>query len=168
MAEPVPPTYPREVIGLFADRESFESAVGALMQAGFERAELSVLASHESIDVAKRPEKTWREVLTALVGEARYESSLVASGAIFLAGGPMAATLAAVIGAAVGGMAIKEILDDVTAKPHSEDFVRSVEAGSVILWVRTEDREQEAEATRILGAHGAANVHSHAVPPASG
>ncbi|MDP7547632.1 MAG: hypothetical protein QGF20_10100, partial [Alphaproteobacteria bacterium] len=39
-------------------------------------------------------------------------------------------------GAAVGGIAVKEILDEVTSTPHTEDFARSLEAGSVILWVR--------------------------------
>ena len=151
----------REVVGLLADRESFERAVDALIAAGFHRADLSVLASHESIDAAGAPGKPWRDVLTALVGEIRYEGPLVASGAIMLAGGPTAATIAAIVGAAVGGVAVKEVLGEVTAKPHTDDFARSLDAGSVILWVRADDSESEATATRILVDAGAANVHVH-------
>lgn len=150
---------PTEVVGLFADRESFERTVAALLQAGFDRPDLSVLASHESLDAAGRPGKQWREALLPLVGEIKYEGPLVASGAIFLAGGPLAASIAAVIGAAVGGIALKDVLEEMTAKPHTDDFARSLAAGSVILWVRAADDSQERRAQEILSANGANNVH---------
>jgi hypothetical protein len=149
------------VVGLLADRKDFESAVEALTAAGFERADLSVLGSHESIDAAGRPGKPWRDVLTALVGEIKYEVPLVASGAVFLAGGPMSATIAGLVAAAVGGIAAKEIIDEVTSSPHTEDFARSLEAGGLILWVRADDGERESAATRILTDHGGTNVHTH-------
>lgn len=148
-----------EVVGLFRDRASFEAAVDALLEAGFERADLSVLASHESLDAAGKPGKPWRDVLTALVGDLKYEGPLVASGLIFLAAGPVTATFAAVAGAAVGGMAAKEFLEEVTAQPHTDDFARSLEAGGVILWVCAETDEGRQQATAILTAHGGQNVH---------
>jgi hypothetical protein len=151
----------REVVGLFSDRDSFEAAVKALTEAGFGHADLSVLGSHESIDAAGGPGKPWRDALTAMVGEIKFEAPLVASGAIFLAGGPVAATIAGVIGAAVGGVAVKEILEEVTAKPHTEDFARSLAAGSVILWVRASDASRERQANAILKQHRGANVHVH-------
>jgi hypothetical protein len=150
-----------EAIGVFADLGSFETAVGALTAAGFTRTDLSVLASHESIDAAGKPEPTWKEVLTALVGEVRYEGPLVASGAVFLAGGPVAAAIAAIIGTAVGGIAVKELLEEVAAKPHTLDFARSLAAGSVILWVRAETPERQATAMGILASAGGTNVHLH-------
>jgi len=149
----------REVVGLFASRGDFESAVGALLESGFERTDLSVLASHESIDVAGEPGKPWKDVLTALVGELKYEGPLVASGAILLAGGPTAAAIAGVIGAATAGAAAMQVLDEVTATPHTEDFARSLDAGSVILWVAAETPEKEKQASAILNLHGGANVH---------
>jgi hypothetical protein len=154
----------REVIGLFADRDNFEAAIAALMEAGFDRADLSVLSSHESIDAAGKPGKPWRDVMTAMVGEIKYEVPLVASGGIFLAGGPVAATIAGIIGAAVGGVAIKEVLEEVTAKPHTEDFARSLEAGSVILWVRAADSDREAAAADILESNGGYNIHVNERP----
>ena len=152
--------YPTEVVGLFADRDGFEGAVAALLAAGFERADLSVLASHESLDAAGRPGRPWREAMLAVVGEIKYEGPLVASGAIFLAGGPLAASIAAVIGAAVGGVALKDVLEEVTSQPHTEDFARSLAAGSVILWVRAVDATQEQRAREVLAASGAGNVHT--------
>ena len=111
--------YPTEVVGLFADRDGFERAVATLLESGFERPDLSVLASHESLDAAGRPGKPWREAMLAMVGDLKYEGPLVASGAIVLAGGQLAATIAAVIGAAVGGAAVKDVLEEVTAQPHT-------------------------------------------------
>lgn len=156
----------REVVGLFADQGPFEGAIKTLLGSGFEHADLSVLASHESLEAATTSQPRWRDRLTALVGELRYEGPLVASGAILLAGGATAAWLAGVIAAAVGGLAVKELLGEATATPHTDDFARSLAAGSLILWVRADAPEREAAARRILAAHGASNIHS--VPPAGG
>lgn len=154
-----------EVVGLFTDRRTFEAAVEALVAAGFERADLSVLSSHESIAAAGAPGKPWKDVLAAMVGELKYEAPLVASGAILLAGGPLAATIAGIIGAAVGGVAVKEVLDEVTATPNTEDFARSLAAGNVILWVRAPDAERQGTAQSILEASGGLNVHVYQPTP---
>jgi len=151
----------REVIGLFSDQDSFEAAIAALLGQGFERTDLSVLSSHESIDAAGTPGKPWRDVMTAMVGEVKYEVPLVAAGGVFLAGGPVAAVIAGIIGATVGGVAIKEVLEEVAAKPHTEDFARSLDAGGVILWVRVADSDQETAAKDILQQNGGFNIHVH-------
>ena len=160
-----PPVSFREVVGLFADMEGFESAATSLLDRGFDRTDLSVLASHESLDAAGKPGRPLKDVLAALVGELKYEGPLVASGAILLAGGPTAAAIAGVIGAATAGAAAKETLDDLTAAPHTEDFARSLDAGSVILWVRVTDSELEERAAEILARHGGTNVHVHETTP---
>ena len=151
----------QEAVGLFADRESFEIAIKALIDAGFDRADLSVLSSHESIDAAGAPGKPWQDVVTALVGELKFEVPLVASGAVFMVGGPIAATVAGLIGATGVGIAAKEVIEGVTSSPHTEDFARSLEAGSVILWVRTSDSANQARALAILTKSGGKNVHIH-------
>ncbi len=150
----------QEVVGVFSDRARFEAAVNALTAAGFERSDLSVLASHESIDAAGDPPRRWQDAFAALVGEVKYEVPLVASGAIVLAGGATAAVIAGFIGAAVGGVALKEVLEEVTAAPHTRDFERALKTGSAVLWVRISHREKEALATTILQEHGASNVHT--------
>lgn len=153
--------YPREVVGLFADRAHFEAAVGALLQAGFARSDLSVLSSHESLEAAGREGKPWRDVLTGLVGELKYEGPLVAAGLIALAAGPVGAAIAGLVAAGVGGAAAKELLDEITAVPHSEDFSRALAAGSIILWVLAPDETGEKQAAAILREAGAQNIHSH-------
>ncbi len=149
----------REVVGILTNRDDFEAAVNALLEAGAERSDLSVLSSHESLAVAGKPAKPWKDALTALVGEIKYEGPLVASGAILLAGGATAAAIAGIIGAAVGGAALKEVLEEVSASPHTESFARSVDAGSVILWVRVDDKSAETRAISMLEQNNAVNVH---------
>jgi hypothetical protein len=149
----------REMVGTFSDRAHFEAAVAALQVAGFARSDLSVLASHDSLDAAGRDAKPWKDVLTALVGELKYEGPLVAAGLIALAAGPTGAAIAGLVAAGVGGAAVKELLDEVSAIPDSEDFARALAAGSVILWVTVTDEAEVEKAKRALAAHGAANLH---------
>ena len=151
----------REAVGIFADRTSFEAAVRHLKSEGFEHADLSVLDSHESLDAAGDPGTPWNEALAALVGEIKYEGPLVGSVAVLLAGGPTAALVASVIGAATAGVAAKEVLDEVTATPHTEDFANALAAGSVILWVYCADQAREAAALKTLEDFGGQNVHMH-------
>ena len=151
----------REAVGIFKDRTSFEAAVHHLLEAGFERTDLSVLDGHESLDVAGEPGKPWKDVLTAMVGEIKYEGSLVAAGAILLAGGPTAAVIASIIGAATAGVAAKEVLDEVTSTPDSEDFTNALAAGGLILWVSCSDETREQQAQEVLKKFDGANVHIH-------
>lgn len=150
-----------EMVGVFSNRQQFEAAVAALYEAGFTHADLSVLSSHDPIDVAGKPGKPWRDALTALVGELKFEGPLLASGIIYLAGGPVSGTIAALVGATVGGLAAKEVLDEVTSSPDTEDFARALEAGSVILWVHAPEAGRQDETRRIMETHGAENIHLH-------
>jgi hypothetical protein len=109
--------------------------------------------------VAGTPGKPWKDVLTALVGEIKYEGPLVASGAILLAGGPTAAIIASIIGAATAGVVAKDVLDEVTATPHTENFANALAAGGVILWVVCTTDDKINKAKSVLAKFNAENVH---------
>lgn len=153
------PSVSREIVGIFAERRQFEAAVDELLKDGFERSDLSVMSSHESLEAAGRLGRDWRDALVGLLGELRYEGPLVAAGLIAVAAGPVGAAVAALLAAGIGGAAVKELLDEVTALPHSGEFARALEAGSIILWVAAPDALREARARAVLERHGAANVH---------
>jgi hypothetical protein len=161
-SDPHDPTT-REIVGTFSDREHFQAAIDRLIKAGFSRADLSVLSSHDSLDivgdVTGQPGKPWRDVLTALVSEVKYEGPLVAAGLIALAAGPVGATIAGLVAAGVGGVAFKELLDEISAIPDSDDFARALAAGSVILWVMVRDQLEEERAKAVLRDSAAQNVH---------
>lgn len=150
----------REVVGTFSDREHFQAAIDRLIAAGFDRTDLSVLSSHESIDVAVgREGKPWKDVLIALVGDLKYEGPLLSAGLIALAAGPVGGTIAGLVAAGVGGAAVKELLDEVAALPDSTAFARALEEGDVILWVAVETEEKEDRASQILRETLAQNIH---------
>jgi hypothetical protein len=164
------PSFPviREGVASFPDREHFHLAVSNLLAAGFDTSDLSVLASHDSLAAAGEPLEPKPKILPAgLADEIKYVAPLTVAGIIVLSGGAIAATIAALVGAGLGGAALKELFDDYTAPRHAEDFEAALRAGAALLWVRCEDSERELTATRILEQAGGRHVHVHGRPPHS-
>jgi hypothetical protein len=154
------PSFPivREAVASFPDREHFHRAVANLLAAGFDTADLSVLASHDSLAAAGEPPAPQPKLLPAgLADEIKYIAPLTV--------GPIAVTVAALVGAGLGGAALKELFDDYTAPRHAEDFAAALHAGAALLWVRCEDSDRELTATRILEEAGGRHVHVHGRPP---
>src|SRR5208282_6328016 len=156
----------REAVASFPDREHFRNAVSALLAARFDRTDLSVLASHDSLAVAEARTEGGTGILPAgLSAEIKYVAPLTVAGIIVLSGGPIAIALAALVGAGLGGAALKELFDDYTASRHSDDFAAALKAGAALLWVRCRDPDSELEATRILEEAGGNHVHVHGRSP---
>jgi len=154
----------REAVASFLDREHFRRAVAALLAAGFAPSELSVLASHQPLAAADDKVAAGGLVPAGLSDEINYIGPLTVAGIILLSGGPIAATVAALVGAGLGGAALKELFDRYTAAPHREDFAAALEAGAALLWVRCNDPEIELRALRILEEAGGRHVHIHGRP----
>jgi hypothetical protein len=170
MTEPSP-HFPiiREAVASFRDREHFHGAVSNLLAAGFATSDLSVLATHDSLAAAGEPGRPQPALLPAgLADEIKYIAPLTVAGVILLSGGPIAATVAALVGAGLGGAALKELFDDYTAPRHAEDFKAALRAGAALLWVRCEDSERELTATRILEEASGQHIHVHGRPPRTG
>src|ERR1700736_2147715 len=156
----------REAVGSFPDREHFRNAVAALLAAGFERSDLSVLASHDSLAVAEENPGSSKGILAAgLTDEIKYVAPLTVAGIIVLSGGPIAIAVAALVGAGLGGAALKELFDDYTAANHSKDFAAALRSGDALLWVRCGDPDRELVATRILEEAGGRDGHVHGRSP---
>ena len=153
-----------EVVGRFGAREAFTAAVEELLKAGFAPADLSVLDTHESLSAAGTPGEAWQEALAGLVGEIKYVGPITAAGLIAIATGPVGAAISAAVAAGLTGAALAEILGTVRATPHTEIFARALESGALLLWVRVESADREAQAGDILSRHGAADVHRHDRP----
>lgn len=153
----VPPI--REVVGSFATREAFDSAVSALLARGVERADLSVLASHASLEAAAPPPRPRDDALAALVGELSYLGPLTTAGLLAVVGGPVTTAVAAIVAAGLTGLAAKDYLDEVTSHPDTGAFARAVEEGGVVLWVRIGPDEEPAALISAMSALGGANVH---------
>jgi hypothetical protein len=172
MAE-APASFPvvREAVASFPDRAHFHQAVSNMLAAGFAPSDLSVLASHDSLLVAgEPPEPRTRSLLPAgLADEIDYIGPLTVAGFTLLSGGPIAVVIAALVGAGLGGAALKELFDNYTAPRHRADFEAALRAGAALLWVRCEDPDRELTATRLLEEAGGRDVHLHDRPaPAEG
>jgi hypothetical protein len=152
----------REAVASFPGREHFRRAVSALLAAGFEPSELSVLASHQPLTAAE--EKPGELIAAGLSDEIKYIAPLTVAGIVLISGGPIAATVAALVGAGLGGAALKELFDDYTGSPHRDEFAGALQAGAALLWVRCADPELELRALRVLEESGGRHVHVHGRP----
>jgi hypothetical protein len=153
----------REAVASFPDREHFRVAVRELLAAGFDRGDLSVLASHEPLSAAE--DDPGALITAGLSDEIKYVAPLTVAGIILISAGPLAATIAAAVGAGIGGAALKELIDDYAAAPHRDDFATALKAGAALLWVRCADAELELRASRILEESGGRHVHIHGRSP---
>jgi hypothetical protein len=159
-----PASFPivREAVASFPDRQHFHAAVSNLIAAGFAPGDLSVLATHDPLATAGEPEAGAGGLLPAgLSAEVKYLAPLTVAGIVLLSGGPIATAVAALVGAGLGGAALKELFDDYTAPRHRQDFRAALEAGAALLWVRCDDPDRELAATRILEEAGGRQVHIH-------
>jgi hypothetical protein len=175
----------REVAGIFHSRGELDAAVDALLLAGFDRADIDLLADLDEVQKALGPFHVAAEELadigrvprrpfiapddvtgtTALVmgvlatlgaGAAAY--AVVASG-----GGTMAAAVSALLAAAVAG-GIGGLL---TIRLFGQDRTKSLEshmaARGLVLWVRVRSPGSEEQAQKILCVHGGRAIRVHEI-----
>jgi hypothetical protein len=158
------PTHVTEVVGRFDDRESFTAAVEALRKAGFSQNSLSVLDTHQSLEAAKGERRAWQDVLSGMTSEVTYIGPLATAGFIAVAAGPLGAMIASLMAAGIGGLALREALEEVEATPDTEAFAKALESGALLLWVWAEDLGDQTRAREILERHGGKDVHTHTRP----
>ncbi len=173
----------REVAALFHTAESLESAIDELLSSGFDRAEISLLASEQAVEdkLGQRYERT-SELMDAdgvprsvfvssaaigdaeggLIGGLAYVGATVAAGAVVVAGGALAATIAATLVAGGAGGLIGSVLAKWVGHHHAAFFDEQIGRGGLLLWVRAWSPEDEERAARILRRHCADHVHVHA------
>jgi len=178
----------REAVGVFQTVEALQGAIDELLSSGFDRADLSLLASVHAVE-EKLGDKSFRRVELednpaaprteyvspdaigtaegGLISGLMYLSAVATAGVIALSGGPLTAM---VVGAAVAGGAgglIGAGLADLVGHQRAGYFQRQLDRGGLLLWVRTWNPDQEARATDVLKRHSGKDVHVHGLPVAS-
>lgn len=176
----------REVVGVFQTARDLENAIDALLESGFDRADISLLASENAIEaqLGHRYEKT-RDleddpqapraayVATETIGAAEgallsiplYIGATTAAGIVAAAGGPLTAVIAAAVAVGGGGLWVGSIFAAMIGRHHAEHIEAQVEHGGLLLWVRTWNLEQEENAKATLARFAAADVHAHEMLP---
>jgi hypothetical protein len=172
----------REAVGYFETAQSLQDAIDELLSSGFNRAELSLLASEHAVEEKlghkyKRVQELEDDkevprtffVSTESVGDAEgsligaplYVAAVAAAGAIVASGGTVIAALAAATVAGGAGALIGSVLAKAVGEHHALHLEQQLEHGGLLLWVRTKDSEHEKLALDILGRHSVRDVHLH-------
>jgi len=172
-----------EVVGVFKAAEDLEAAIEALLSSGFDRAQLSLLASDRAIE--GKPKHHFERVAeladdltvsrtayvsTAAIGDAQgaliggltYVGATAAIGAVVISGGALAATLMAAMIAGGTGALLGSVLARLVGRHHAEYLQSQIERGGLLLWVRAWEQADEPLATSIMRKYGGGDVHSHA------
>jgi hypothetical protein len=175
----------REAVGVFHGARELQAAIDELLQSGFHRAELSLLASEDTVDqklghryrkvssieddpVIPRAAYVSPEAIGdaqgGLIGILFYVGAVAAAGAIVASGGTLtAAIIGAALSGGVGGV-IGSLLARWLGEEHGRHLQEQIERGGLLLWVRTWDAADEKRAMAILNRHAGEHVHVHALP----
>ena len=173
-----------EAVGVFEDAASLQAAIDDLLTAGFDRAELSLLADEATVErklghaYAKPAEleddpqvlrtayvstEARGDAQGGLIGALVYVGAVAAAGAVVASGGTLAAVIAAAAAAGGAGGAIGAVLAVLVGEGHGAYLQEQIDHGGLLLWVRTRDKAHEARAMEILSRHAGRHVHLHAL-----
>jgi hypothetical protein len=172
----------REAVAVFHDPEALQGAIDELLSSGFDRAELSLLASEQAIetklghsyrkvaeleDDPRVPRTAYVSVESigdaegGLIGGLMYIGAVAAASGVVASGGTLAGAFLAAAMAGIGGGLIGSGLALFVGQHHAEYLQRQLERGGLLLWVRTRDPEHERRASQILQLHSGSDVHIH-------
>lgn len=174
----------REAVAVFQNEKDMQAAIDDLLTHGFNRAEISLLASTEAVE-AKLGHK-YRSVKeleddpkAATIAYATTEVSGAAEGAVIASltylgalaafvpvvagGGAFAAALVALAVGGGGGATIGALLARLIEKQHADYIADQLSHGGLVMWVRTWNADDEVAAVRILKTHSGEDVHVHGV-----
>lgn len=178
----------REAVGYFKTSEALQAAIDALMSAGFDRAELSLMATERAVE--EKLGRKYRKIAElednaavprtcyvspesigdaegALIGAPLYVAAVAATGAIVASGGTLAAILTgATIAGGAGGL-IGTVLAKLIGDRRARHVQEQLDHGGLLLWVRTWVAEDEKRAVDIMKQHSGQDVHVHALPSAT-
>ncbi len=172
----------REVVGVFDNLASLQSAIDDLLTDGFDRSEISLLEEDKVVRTTRGSERadeleddtraprlpyieseSLNEGKAALVGGLFYIGAIVGAGALTAASGFFSSPI--VTGAVTGGLAgvVGFALALFIGNRQAKWARAQLERGGLLLWARTWTEEREREATSVMQRNGGHHVHVHAV-----
>jgi len=172
----------REAVGVFHDVGSLDTAIDALQSAGFDRAEISLLAEETTVteklghgyakvaeleDDADVPRAVYvgREGVAqgqaAVVGGLFMLGSLAATSLVVASGGALATVALAALAGGGGGGVLGSVFSSLLGKHHADHIESQLKKGGLLLWIGIRDDEHEQRAVDILTEHSADDVHVH-------
>lgn len=175
----------REVAGVFHSRQQIEEAITNLLSAGFDRADIDLMASAQAVreklggayasveelaDVPDVPRKSFiaRDDVTTMVasvaGILTFIGATASATAVVASGGAVAlAAVAALVGGGLTGGTGAFLIHKLVDQQWGEELETLMEAGGMVLWVRVHNPEQEKKAIDILRNCGGEAVRVHEI-----
>jgi hypothetical protein len=174
-----------EAVGVFSDADTLQEAIDELLSAGFDRADLSLLASEHAVveklghryrkvaeleDDTAIPRQAYvspesvGDAQGGLIGALMYVGAGAAAGAIVASGGALAAAIAGAALAGGAGGVIGGLLARWLGKHQAHHVQEQLEHGGLLLWVHTRDKAHERRAVEVLKRHSGRDVHVHPLP----
>jgi len=167
----------RGVTAIFHDADAFVAALGALLDAGFDRAAISVLADREAVkdhfgripkpeELADRLDTPREDLDTegALHRAIRFIAETAAiigeigvAGAAFAVGGPVGAASGA---ATATDLSVGDVFTRYIDRQYHDRFEESVRDGGVVCWVHVKDDAERDNAQATLTKSGGEHVHT--------
>lgn len=173
----------REAVGVFPNAEAFQEAIDDLLLSGFDRAELSLMASEAAVEnklghkyrkvadvedddavprVAYVSPESIGDAEGALIGGLLYIG--VGVGAVLASAGALATAMTGGVLGGGAGAIIGSVLAKMVGDHHARYLQEQLDHGGLLLWVRTWNEDDEKRAVSILKKHSGRDVHVHAVP----
>jgi hypothetical protein len=172
----------REAVGVFLSADDLQAAIDELLNSGFHRAELSLLAGEDAVNEKLGGRFTNTRALEddpavprsayvspeaigdaqgGIVGALLYAGATFAAGAVVLSGGTIAAALVAATLVGGAGGILGALLATWLGDHHGRYLQTQIDHGGLLLWVRTRDPQAEERALNILRRHSSQDVHVH-------
>jgi hypothetical protein len=175
-----------EAVAVFHDAEALQGTIDELLTAGFDHAEISVLANEQAIrdklghdytstaeleddpDVPRveyLPEENFGNAQGGIIATAAYFPAVIGSLVVVSSGGTLLGAVAVAAIAGGAGAAVGTTLARLIGSTHAKHMNEHLHHGGLLLWVRTHDAEHEAKALEILRRRKGDDVHLHVMRP---
>ena len=174
----------REAVAVFEDTQALQGAIDELLESGFDRASLSLLADEKTVesklghayekveeleDDPNVPTTSYVSIETVgdaeggLIGVPLYVAAGIAAGAAAASGGSLVVTALAALVAGGAGATVGAVLAGMLGEHHAEYLSEQLKHGGLLLWVNTPNAAHEDRAKQILEKHSAHDVHVHSI-----
>jgi hypothetical protein len=175
----------REIVGVFHDAGALRKAADELMVAGFDRSELSMLASRKAVedklgtaaqsagaleDNPRVPMQGYigtdslTEAKGLIVGVPAFIGVCAAVAPAIAHGASTTMIIVWAVVGAVAGLILGAISAKMIGNKTSAYLQGQIKNGGILLWVRTATPDKEKKASEVMKSAGAADVHVHDRP----
>jgi hypothetical protein len=168
----------KTVVGLFEEQTDAQNAVDALVDRGFPRDQISVVASETGRQYVRDDRAESVEVRPSGAGAAvgAVSGAVIGGGAGLLVGlgalavpglgplvalGPLVTTLAGMAAGTVAGGLLGALVDIGVPKEEAEVYVEGVRRGYILVTLQTSDEEADTAAA-VMRSHGAIDTRERA------